>query len=384
LAIDDSGQGLLFHAVDSERADMVETALAAIDAAPYGRAKIAALEARTHIKGTALARCALWGRVDALQMLLDKLPLLDNNLLESEDAQGFRALHHACARGHERAAAMLLAAGALPDMPDKADRTPFTLAAETRCLPIMGALAAMGARIDRPNSRGLTPAMKAVSGKDGRALGELLRLGANPNARASADGSTLLGVAAADGWPRHLEALLAAGAQPNGDGEGDTPLMAATESQRLIPYAEILLVLIRAGADIDLPSASGKTPLEAALQRHDKSRAKALLAAGAHTESLTPSGLTLLEAQLLESSGAVKSFPDEPQAKLLLEAGAFVTPRLALAFIEGNGWSQSRLRDSTFIAMLRERALAQIESALLSESVPLSEHGAPSQRKPSL
>jgi cytohesin len=148
-----------------------------------------------------------------------------------------------------------------------------------------------GADVKAANEFGATPLYAAAGNSDPAMVKKLLAAGADANA-ALLSGETPLIEAAGHGNLDTVRALLAAKADPNGkDGKGgQTALMWAVQ-QGQDPVVEELL---RAGADVNLASKSGFTPLMFAAQRGDVGAqgdvdtARILIRAGAKVNEVQP------------------------------------------------------------------------------------------------
>jgi ankyrin repeat protein len=115
--------------------------------------------------------------------------------------------------------------------------------------------------IEDPTSNNLVRA--ALKGNTGRVI-ELLKAGANPDARDS-QGRTPLIEAAFGGHTDTARALLEAGADPNvRDADSWTALMEATSKGRL----DIVKRLIGAGADVNARNRDGRTALAMIARAH--------------------------------------------------------------------------------------------------------------------
>lgn len=127
------------------------------------------------------------------------------------------------------------------------------------------ALVQLGAQIEAPGAEQHTPLQIAAQCGCVEVVRTLLQLGAKPD---SADPSTMglgpLHLAAANGFPRVIQLLLAAGANKEAQGVGNTgPLHAAAANGNL----EAVRALLAAGADANFEDEEGRTALYGAAVR---------------------------------------------------------------------------------------------------------------------
>ena len=147
---------------------------------------------------------------------------------------------------------------------------------------------------------------------DAKALAQLQTMGVIQNAEQVNEmrlpsGATLLIDAAEKGNDALVDMLLAAGANPNGQGYSINAVpLTRTQS------ATVVNSLIQAGADVNVVDASGTTPLSRALSTANTAGVDALLAAGASLTPDAPADPPLLVVR------------DVPTAERLIAAGACV------------------------------------------------------------
>ena len=131
--------------------------------------------------------------------------------VNSQDYEKSTPLHIATAEGHLQTAQALVMAGASVDVRDYNGYTPLYLAARGDELRIVQMLASHGADTDAKDANGFTPLHVAAFDGNTEVARELIRLGANVNARAK--GYTPLDIASVGGHDGTVSALLAAGAE---------------------------------------------------------------------------------------------------------------------------------------------------------------------------
>ena len=195
-----------------------------------------------------------------------------------------------------------------------------------------------------PASDGTEPLHWAAYKQDAAAVAQLLRKGANPNARNNY-GVTPLSLAATTGHVETLEKLLKAGADPNATvRSGETPLMLASragvaEAVTLLlsfkanvnaqetfngqtalmwaaaeGHAAAAKALIDHGADVNARSNRGTTPLLFAVRRGSMETVRVLLAGGADVKSARTDNATALLTAIVNGH--------EDIVDVLLELGA--------------------------------------------------------------
>jgi beta-lactamase regulating signal transducer with metallopeptidase domain len=133
-----------------------------------------------------------------------------------------------------------------------------------------------------------TPLHQAAAGGHVQTVQELVRAGADPNARDAA-GQTPLHLAAAGGHGQTAEALIRLGSDPNArDAAGQTPLHLAAAGG----HGQTAEALIRLGSDPAARDAAGQTPLDLAAAGGHGQTSQALATAGANpaSQSAGPTG----------------------------------------------------------------------------------------------
>ncbi|MDA1372205.1 MAG: ankyrin repeat domain-containing protein [Proteobacteria bacterium] len=234
---------------------------------------------------TALMSCARTGSTAAVEHLLSG----GANPNAAELSSGQTALMWAAAGKHTDSARLLIQAGAELDARSKGEFTPLMFAARSGALEIAHLLIGSGATINAVTSEGLSPlliaaaSLDAITGSDYRlvmqeseheAIGLLLLEHGADVAQADQYGMTPLHYSVEMSKPKLLAALLDRGADPNAqlsDGlpfrrgdyvgreayNGASPFWLAARLGEL----DMMRALLAAGADPELPSAYGVTPL---------------------------------------------------------------------------------------------------------------------------
>lgn len=211
---------------------------------------------------TALMYAAYGASVDVLRLLLERGA--DVHAREGEDPEMARrrtALHHAVLGGQPAAAALLLDAGADPNVLDSHGETPLNRALECGNAGLVRLLLENGASVRlRPRTRKYRPPLCAA-----------------------AEGSR----------PEMLRLLLGAGAEVTAvDSLKRTPLFAAARGEGEAAEA-MVRILLEAGAEVDPVDKRGDTPLLVAVIAKNVEAVDCLAAAGANLDRLFPRGTVL-------------------------------------------------------------------------------------------
>lgn len=266
-------------------------------AAPKVEAKVVPkIEPKAEPKGDRMASIELYGALRAKKSLTDIEALLDRNPAIN-GASPFNVPLVAAAEGCEPdAARLILAKGADPNAPYTKGMaaimnqpTALMAAGANGCVSVAQILLDSGAN---PNVTTAQPALvAAIEHKSEQMARLLLDHGADPNAYEQA-GPSPLGEAAFDGDDPMVELLLTRGAKVNqADGEGKTPLYHLLEGQRSDSVARDLL---KAGANPNMPTATGVTPLMLAAEKDTGSVLRLLLDNGADPKAADSTGRTAL------------------------------------------------------------------------------------------
>jgi ankyrin repeat protein len=242
---------------------------------------------------TALHWASYWDDVDAAQRLLRAGANVD-----AANELGATALWNASMNGSAAMVRVLLEAGADPNASLLAGESPVMTAARTGAADVLELLLRAGADPNAKGTRGQTALMWAASQMHADAVRVLLAHGADVHARSESwsqvmavpphadpanqqsvphGGNTALLFAARVGDLESARLLIEGGSDLNAaDAWGLTPAVLAAHSG----FAELLDLLLDAGADPDLAGA-GFSALHLAILRRDERMASALLAHGA-------------------------------------------------------------------------------------------------------
>jgi ankyrin repeat protein len=205
--------------------------------------------------------------------------------------------------GHRELVAILIEAGADPNLSDAGDetevqrarrlyrdvdidtlqemgctlgRSPLHEAASRGAAEVVDLLLTAGALADAPDSLGNTPLMQAASGGHAGIVERLLDAGADANA-VDATRASVLDAAIDSGSAQVVRVLLAAGAKVV-QRKNNNMLESAARRNAV----DVLDLLLRAGAKVDVVDEVGNTPLIGAAEKGHLEVVRRLLAAGAN------------------------------------------------------------------------------------------------------
>lgn len=340
----DAGVNLNFRACTGNRTPLMEVIVRRFEGIPKRMILAGADPNLTSDNSTPLLLATWYCRKDLVSLMLERGALVDGS-----DRDGNTPLIAAPRCTDDEIAMKLLKAGASVNVRTKRGATALTTATLYRKDTLVRELIAAGAEMPSDpkmaelvrkatSGKGLEPADLEPSVRDGcgnpllaaiykRDLGEIDRitgLGSGLNFKGCESGTTPLIEAIGEGLPEVAAKLIMAGASVNlASDDGTTPLMMASWYQRkelvslmlqreadvnalakngdsaLIPAAqqsrdgETVDLLIRAGADVNIRTKYGSTPLSVATFYGNERAVKLLVAAGADLDAKTDEGTPL-------------------------------------------------------------------------------------------
>ena len=279
--------------------------------------------------------------------------------VDHRNADGSTPLQWAVYEGNVAEVRRLLDEGADPNLANEYGASPMSLAAEVANTEILNRLLEAGADADSPNQDGQSALMAVARTGNVAAAKALLEHGATVDARESFGGQTALMWASARRHPEMMELLLAHGASIDArstareyqrhvtaegrpkslDSGGFTSLLYAAR-ENCIACAD---VLVKNGADIDLPDPDGVSPLLVAIMNANWDLAKRLIDAGADVDQWdiygeAPLYTAIGQRQRIDGGHASIDPPNETKGidivRLLIEHHA--NPNMQLFFKPAN------------------------------------------------
>ena len=264
----------------------------------------------------------------------------------------------------------LLRAGADVSLANNYGATPMSLAAEVGNADMLKLLLEVGANADSPNPDGQTALLAVARTGNVKAAQLLLNEGATVDAREKWGGQTALMWASARRHPEMMQLLISKGADVNArsidrnyqrhvtaegrpkslDSGGLTPLLYAAR-ENCMACVEVLL---KNGADIDLPDPDGVSPLLVAIMNANWDLARQLIMAGADVNQWDIYGesplFTAIDLRSRIDGGRASIDPLNKTdgltiVNLLLERGA--DPNMQLFFKPANVSGSTNTRGST-------------------------------------
>jgi uncharacterized protein len=305
---------------------------------------------------------------------------------------GSTLLQWAVFNGDVAAVKRLLREGADVTIANNYGATPMSLAAEVANTEMLKVLIEVGADADSPNPEGQTALMAVARTGNVEAARLLLDHGATVDAKEKWGGQTALMWASARRHPEMMQLLIAKGADVNArsidrdyqrhiqaegrpkslDSGGLTPLLYAAREN----CAACVDVLLKSGADINLPDPDGVTPLHVAIMNANWDLARKLIEGGADVNQWDIYGeaplFTAIELRNRIDGGrasidSLNTTSGLAILKLLLERGA--DPNQQLFFKPANARGTTTTRGAT--PLIRAATNADLEVVKL-----LLEHGA--------
>ncbi|OQR94161.1 hypothetical protein ACHHYP_01640 [Achlya hypogyna] len=240
--------------------------------------------------------------------------------INGTNAAGRTPLHVLVAAPHGHRATLLdylIDHGAWHEAKDAAGDTPLLAAAALGHVDCLRTLLQRAAAVDVVSATtGLTPLATAVTANFTEAAATLLEIGrCSANATDSSDGASLLHDAAAHGYVAMAQLLVTHGAAVDAvDADGSTPVMYAVHND----HEAVLRFLLEAGARPDVANAAGLAAVHLAIAK--PALAGVLAAFGADVnlptaEGETPLHLSCRSDDLLDSSRVLLSFGAAVDAK---------------------------------------------------------------------
>jgi len=206
------------------------------------------------------------------------------------------------------AAQLLLDHGASIHLRNKKGETPLHLASRRGLSDVAAFLLKSGADVDSRDNENTTPLLCASENSDA-AVAQLLEHGASVNVR-DKNGQTPLHLVSRRGLSGAVAFLLKSGADVDPrDNDNKTPLLCASENSR---NGEVARLLLEHGASVNVRGKDGQTPLHLALQRHFSDVVLLLLKWGADVDAHDICDRTplLCAKQSFERVTAVQLLPD--------------------------------------------------------------------------
>ncbi|CAN6809440.1 unnamed protein product [Brassica oleracea] len=228
-------------------------------------------------KRGALHFAAREGQTEICRYLLEELKLD----ADTKDEAGDTPLVHAARQGQVGTAKYLLDQGADPNIASELGATALHHAAGTGEIELLKELLSRGVPVDSQSESG-TPLIWAAGHDQKDAVQVLLEHKANPNAETEDNVTPLLSAVAA-GSVACSKLLAMARAKANVFAGGATPLHIAAD----IGDFELIIILLKAGADPDQKDEEGNRALEVAALRENRTIVETLIRLTTKPESVS-------------------------------------------------------------------------------------------------
>jgi len=284
-AVDRDGHSPIVRAIQRNRLDMLD----------FLAERGADLAATDNQGWNLLQLAAAWGNADAIRWCIRR-----NLPIDALQNSGCSALYLAVANSQTNAVQALLEAGADPNLATTNGLwTPLMVAVEDGDAELARRLLAAGADLEARQHNGSTALLVAARGTSLDTIDLLLDAGARTDVFTE-DGSGVLRMAMGTTNLAAFTHFLELGVDPNLAPTNKWPVISGVA---WVGYADFVDALLDAGADPDLPTPDGQTPLYIAVRRSQTNVVERLLAAGAdpafrrNEEYLTPWHLAKLHGQ---------------------------------------------------------------------------------------
>nr|XP_043632115.1 putative ankyrin repeat protein RF_0381 [Erigeron canadensis] len=216
------------------------------------------------------------GKIDVCKYLLEELKLDVN----TKDEDGETPLIHAARQGHTTTVKYFIEYGADPSFSSELGATALHHVAGIGHIELMELLISSGVDVNSQSESG-TPLIWAAGHGQQDAVKLLLEHKADPNIETDDGITPLLSTVAAGSLPC-LELLVEAGAKVNIIAGGATPLHIAAD----IGNSELIMCLLKAGADPNMTDEDGQKPVQVAAARGNRNAVEILLPLSSHVETV--------------------------------------------------------------------------------------------------
>ncbi|TPX38093.1 hypothetical protein SmJEL517_g00123 [Synchytrium microbalum] len=245
------------------------------------------INARDSTGDTALTWATYGGHTEIVELLVARR--CEVNYVEWNTSQ--TALYMASNNGYVQIVKLLLENGARTDLCADGGWSPLNAAADDGYTDVVQLLIDAGADINMPNTNGYTPLMSALANGRTDTVAVLLKAGAK---LIPVGGSSPIDIATNSGNVDSVKTVLENGGKDDINlvhDDGETCLVNAAKAG----YFDIVKALVEGGADVDLTTTDGMTPLHAACSQSNVEVIKYLLEKNPKNAALaTQNGFTPL------------------------------------------------------------------------------------------